>query len=735
MGDLRAFLEKRGHAKPGEEGLRTSFGARFYADDDTPRQRLQRKSGQRIAHAKDYEGKRLKDPAKKLEQLSDAERKKLALSDAELKNLKDVQGFHPDHAQNMNFFAKLFNAVLIVRDSNPDTVRFMDDPDYMPKPMECKAKTAKVGDHLGLVVDPTHPVQAKAWDAAIKAAQDAGDAHKAAYLEHHRERALEAWTSYGKKMQEEDGYHVNDVGVIYKPPFKGVHGDYDLHGVFTVDEKGGVTSAVSYGDGSAQNNQDTAGLREQLNSFLRSVSNPVIKLKEMVLHGGQDNWNHVGKTSDPPVTIFLPDALANKLGVETPVKLADAAAMRAFYEGKLGVAWEYSDGRGNYADKLNKKDPSRRAETWSESVARWLDFPISSGKASGKLRSVGAQRWRTNQRTHEDEDWVPVSGWQTYGMFLDILPQLDFLVDPALTRDAVRALPNDRERMAVLRDALLRSDAFLFLCDTWLLSQPSGTARYHGDRRAWRVHTRQEGASAASTAAPAIREKDLLHLEGRAGRVLQQRRAGADGYRARVLADIVALGDTGFSARGRENVALLVEMRSVQDLIDPFAAEASLGTHTAAIEKIGGLLAWMRHAATRMVTDIGVSFTEERSRIWIDGPDAEAVYVRDEARRIALQVEMIAGGAPGPFAAFGRAPFTVNADGEPAAVTSEDHARALQSDLAAALRRSAAPRTAAVPETSSVLPRRRRTSGDAGRLARRVERAARAWNAVAGKRP
>ena len=42
---------------------------------------------------------------------------------------------------------------LVVRNGNRESMEYMNDPDYMAKPMDCKAKTAKVGPDQGLVVD------------------------------------------------------------------------------------------------------------------------------------------------------------------------------------------------------------------------------------------------------------------------------------------------------------------------------------------------------------------------------------------------------------------------------------------------------------------------------------------------------------------------------------------------------------------------------------------------------
>jgi hypothetical protein len=247
----------------------------------------------------------------------------------------------------MNEFAQEKGTFLIVRDGNVDSVPHFSDPDIMPKPMSSKAKTAKVGDNIGLVVDPTHAKQSKFWDDAIASAEQAGDKAKAAKLIAERNKALKSWKDYGDYMKDH-GYRVNsDTGVIEyveKLPdgtdkvWKGVHGDYDLHGAYKKNPDGSVEH-VSFGEGNKfdENGIDVSGgkLRQQLNDKISGGN------KDFIQHGGQDDWipdsNIIpNKPPDPPVTVFFPDG-------RPPVHLKDADTMKAFYEGEMGVKWPYPD--------------------------------------------------------------------------------------------------------------------------------------------------------------------------------------------------------------------------------------------------------------------------------------------------------------------------------------------------------------------------------------------------------
>ena len=92
----------------------------------------------------------------------------------------------------------------------------------------------------------------------------------------------------------QNGYSVNPkTGVIeYTDPvtgkhFNGVHGDYDLHGVFKPGTAGGAPKKVSFGSGQKfdQHGVDIEGkgLRSQINEAIDPK-------KKYVQHGGQDDW-------------------------------------------------------------------------------------------------------------------------------------------------------------------------------------------------------------------------------------------------------------------------------------------------------------------------------------------------------------------------------------------------------------------------------------------------------------
>jgi DNA repair exonuclease SbcCD ATPase subunit len=308
-----------------------------------------------------------------------------SLADDVAENIEKEHGFRRDHANRMNEFAQEKGTYLLVRDGNVDSVPHFSDPDKMPKPMSSKAKTAKVGDDVGLVVNPNHERQAKFWDDAINNAKKAGDKAEVDRLEYYRNKAQKSWKENWAKM-EKDGYRVNsETGVVEyveKLPdgtdkvWNGIHGDYDLHGVYKKNPDGSIEH-VSFGEGNKfdDNGIDVSGrkLRGQLNDKISGGD------KNFVQHGGQDDWIPdsdliPNKPPDPPVTVFFPDG-------RPPIHLNDADAMKAFYEGEMGVKWPYPEKAASVgADAAKAADKATDAGKAASIAA---DTAKPSGLSSG----------------------------------------------------------------------------------------------------------------------------------------------------------------------------------------------------------------------------------------------------------------------------------------------------------------------------------------------------------------
>ena len=117
--------------------------------------------------------------------------------------------------------ARHFQLWILIRRTNIESLRYIGRPNFVPKPLDCKVKTAdsNVGglEIAGLVIDPTvHP---HAFDKPAKKA-----------------RACDIWRKFGPAMVQSGRYSVEfdsaspHYGCL-KLSGKYIHGDYDLYDI------------------------------------------------------------------------------------------------------------------------------------------------------------------------------------------------------------------------------------------------------------------------------------------------------------------------------------------------------------------------------------------------------------------------------------------------------------------------------------------------------------------------
>ena len=386
------------------------------------------------------------------------------LSDDALQKIQENQGFRKDHAAGMHEYAQRTKSFLIMRDGNPQSVKHFSDPDAVAKDMSCKAKTQKVGPDAGFVVNPYHEKQAAEWQKALDAAQASGDTQEYTRLYDAREKARKAWNDNNQKMKDKDGYIVDADGLVRKPvtverngvwvkEYRKIHGDYDINGIFYVG--GDKTRRVSFGDGTEMSNLLSKGFRENLNWRISKNG------KEFILHGGQDDWLHEGKTPDPPVTVFFPDG-------RPPLRLENAADMKKFYENAMRVQWEYVtnlalgalDSQVRMAGTIQVGSQAFR----SRAVRTW--FANHNSYRGGKLLGKSEPVWKNIPREH------------AAALILDMAHQLGFLTDPRYAKETIQKLPNDETRKERLGTALKRGDRLLRLVDAWIIGDTVGHTSY-----------------------------------------------------------------------------------------------------------------------------------------------------------------------------------------------------------------------------------------------------------------
>jgi hypothetical protein len=374
------------------------------------------------------------------------------LNDRVVERIEKDQGFRADHAREMYRCAQRLSCFLIIRNGNPISVPHFERGDCVPKDMTCKAKTMRVGEHAGLVVDPFHRKQAAAYAKAIRDAETAGDTARVAELQRGKARAEAAWTDYGHEMQETHGYRVDpETGVILAPvtpegggptEYRKIHGDYDLHGVFRVADGGCMR--VDLGGGSKESNAATAKFRDQLNRNICGEGH-----KKMIRHGGQDDWIKPHKKPDPPVTVFFPDG-------RPPMVLKTPEDMRRFYETEMKIAWEYRE---------------------APSLVRFRDRVYCSGPAQPYVHNLLAFHKGVLVGKPEAA-WREVDGRRAPLLVLDQARQLAFLTDPRFERAEVAALATEPARRKRVGEAFAKADRFLGLVDAYLIGSTYAHERY-----------------------------------------------------------------------------------------------------------------------------------------------------------------------------------------------------------------------------------------------------------------
>ncbi|MHC4224371.1 MAG: hypothetical protein ACYSUN_10305, partial [Planctomycetota bacterium] len=477
--ELREFLKKRRHPIDGPGALVSGI------DVQQPRARS-READSRPPEAGVW------DRDKELPERPPGSSGAKELSDRVAKRIEEDQGFREDHARKMYQCAQTLSCFLVVRNGNPISVPHFGQADCVPKDMTCKAKTMRVGEHAGLVVKPTHPKQAAAYAKAIREAEVAGDTARVAELQRALDRAKEAWSHYGQEMQDKHGYKVDEeTGVILMPvtpegggptEYRKIHGDYDMHGVFRVTDGG--CKRVDLGGGSAESNAATAKFREQLNRHICGENN-----KQMLRHGGQDDWIKPHKKPDPPVTVFFPDG-------RPPAVLRTPDDMRRFYESEMKIRWTYED------------DPPSRI--------RYRGRVYCSGPAKSYVYNLAA--FHKGVLVGKPEaGWREVDGGRAPLLVLDQARQLTFLTDPRYERAAVEALASEQARQERVGELLAKGDRFLALVDAFLIGNTYAHERYR--KRAARKEKGYFGAMVEdleelvkTKRTDPLREEDLANL-------------------------------------------------------------------------------------------------------------------------------------------------------------------------------------------------------------------------------
>jgi hypothetical protein len=193
--------------------------------------------------------------------------------------------------------AKTLNLWILVRKTNERSLDFIGRAGFTPKPIDCKAKTADVGDVAGLVVD--------------------AEIHTTAFRPKKAPEAIEIWRDFKVEHLGYDGY---DVDLLEKSPFYGclmvngkyIHGDYDLYDIVIPGQE--MRNLASH-----ETLRGKTHRRPARYFIVKDFVNQRIGVP-MIQHGGEAQYkDHTNQAID----VFAPK--------QDPFELRDERALREHY--------------------------------------------------------------------------------------------------------------------------------------------------------------------------------------------------------------------------------------------------------------------------------------------------------------------------------------------------------------------------------------------------------------------
>ncbi len=166
---------------------------------------------------------------------------------------------------------------ILVRGTNHHSLQYVGRSGYAPKPIHCKAKTAKMGPFAGLVVDPN----------LATSAFPAGD------------KAFEVWREHDPRLHGDYSHlYAVEPGGLVKFDGKYLYGDYDLKGVVLPgQEQRNLALVTTYLGEHARFGPRDRLVMEKVNAALGVP---------MVQHGSAETFE--GHDPDDSIFIFGPDS-------------------------------------------------------------------------------------------------------------------------------------------------------------------------------------------------------------------------------------------------------------------------------------------------------------------------------------------------------------------------------------------------------------------------------------------
>jgi len=191
---------------------------------------------------------------------------------------------------------------ILVRGTNPGSLEYIGRPGYTPKPIDCKAKTAKLGPCAGLVVNPY---------LAQQAFDDLG-------------RQQKFWDEHGNPLKyssRASQYAIESGGALrgcVKLDDQYIYGDYDLKAVVVPGHESATVALVTelHGVPNARRGPKFYEVQRLVNYALGV---------DMVQHGAEDEFTG---HSDESIFIFSPKGGA-------PEELHGLSAIQRWYDNEF----------------------------------------------------------------------------------------------------------------------------------------------------------------------------------------------------------------------------------------------------------------------------------------------------------------------------------------------------------------------------------------------------------------
>ncbi len=234
---------------------------------------------------------------------------RLLLEDLEDGEEEEAAAYRPNmreaHIFAFQKTAKHFNVFILLRETNRESMNHFNKGYAVPKPLDCKAKTADLTRVAGLVVDPrvtgyevfksTKQAEAReCWgqfESQIKP--------QVATLEAQRKITYLVGGRYFVDLDPNSPYYgcvkITPTGLLTAGKY--IHGDYDLYGIVpAADPAKNVRVKETRLDQDHTRSPEFFDVQHMLNRELGVA---------MVLHGAEETFK--SKFSDDPIDIFHPD--------------------------------------------------------------------------------------------------------------------------------------------------------------------------------------------------------------------------------------------------------------------------------------------------------------------------------------------------------------------------------------------------------------------------------------------